>query len=295
MSDWWQPRILGRSGISTSRLGLGASYGVSERDVDRAIERGVNYLYWGSMRRDGFGRAIARAARRDRDRLCVVVQSYSRSSLALGVSLELGLRQLQIDHADVLLLGWWNRVPSRRILDRAIALRDAGKTRAIMVSCHHRPTFEKLAAEPGIDAIMVRYNASHRGAEHEVFPHVRGANRAGVVAYTATRWGALVDRALVPPEEALPRASDCYRFALTRPEVDVVLSGPANSAQLDEALAALDRGPMSADELAWMHRVGDGVKTRAANTPSRAEKGLVMRAVAIGQRLGWRLGIAPQD
>jgi len=78
--SWWQPRALGRSGISVSRLGLGSSYGLSGRDVERAVERGVNYLYWGSRRRDDFGDGIARAARRDRDKLCIVVQSYSRSA-----------------------------------------------------------------------------------------------------------------------------------------------------------------------------------------------------------------------
>src|SRR5688572_9300878 len=188
---WWTPRPLGRTGLQVSRLGLGSSYGVSGADVDRAIERGVNYLYWGSRRRDDFGKAIARAAKKDRDKLCVVVQSYSRSALALGPSLDLALRRLRLDHADVLLLGWWNHSPPERIIDRALELREAGKVRALMISCHHRPSFEGYIADPVWGAIMVRYNAAHRGAEREVFPHVAAATPApGVVAYTATRWGA---------------------------------------------------------------------------------------------------------
>jgi aryl-alcohol dehydrogenase-like predicted oxidoreductase len=292
--DLHQPRPLGRSGLTVSRLGLGSSYGVSGRDVDRAVERGVNYLYWGSRRRDDFGRAITRAARRDRERICVVVQSYSRSALALGPSLELALRQLQLDHADVLLLGWWNALPPRRILDRARALVDAGKARAVMVSCHHRPTFATLAAEPAIDAIMVRYNAAHRGAEDEVFPHLT-ATPPGVVAYTATRWGALLDPSIVPAGEPVPRASDCYRFALTSAEVDTVIAGPANAAELDEALAALDRGPLTADELAWMHRIGDAVRTMsAADAVRRRNAGALWeRVTTVAQKLGTRLGWGP--
>ena len=92
--DWWQPRVLGRTGLRVSRLGLGSSYGLAGKDVERAVERGVTYLYWGSRRRDDFGDGIRRCARRDRDRLCVVVQSYSRSALALGPSLEVALRRL---------------------------------------------------------------------------------------------------------------------------------------------------------------------------------------------------------
>jgi aryl-alcohol dehydrogenase-like predicted oxidoreductase len=262
-------RVLGRSGITTSRLGLGASYGVGERDVERAIERGVTYLYWGSMRRDGFGRAIARAAKRDRERLCVVVQSYSRVAIALDASLELGLRRLGIEYADVLLLGWWNQVPPERILDAAACLVEAGKVRHVMISCHHRPSFEKLIALPQVGAIMVRYNAAHRGAEREVFPHL-AASPPGVVAYTATRWGALLDPAMVPEGVPRPRASDCYRFCLTNPSVTMCLAGPKNRAELDEAMAALDRGPLDAGELAWMKQVGDAVHTAAGLKAARS-------------------------
>jgi aryl-alcohol dehydrogenase-like predicted oxidoreductase len=271
MTDWWQKRPLGRSGLMVSRLGLGSSYGVSGRDVDRAVERGVNYLYWGSRRDGEFGKAITRAAKKDRAGTVVVVQTYSRAAIGLRPSLELALRRLKLDHADVLLLGWWNAPPPERIIDAAPELREAGKCRALMISCHHRPTFQTFIADPVWGAIMVRYNAAHRGAEGEVFGAVAAEPRApGVVAYTATRWGGLLDPRLVPAGERLPRGSDCYRFALSRPEVDLVLSGPRDGEELDEAMAALDRGPMSDDELAWMRRVGDGVKQISAAQAARS-------------------------
>jgi len=37
------------------------------------------------------------------------------------------------------------------------------------------------------------------------------------------------------------------------------MSGPANIAQMDQALEALRQGPMTEDELAWMRRVGRAV------------------------------------
>lgn len=269
MSFGWQRRVLGRTGLQVSALGLGSSFGIGADDVEHAYDRGVNYFYWGSVPRPGFGAGVRRLARRHRDDIVVVVQSYSRSATALRLSLEVALRRLRIDHTDVLLLGWWNRVPPERILDTAMALVQAGKVGHVMVSCHHRPSFQRYIGDPCFGAIMVRYNASHPGAEDDVFPHLDAAGpRPGVVAYTATRWGDLLNPALLPPDEAPPRGSDCYRFALSNPHVDVCLAGPANRQQLDEAMVALDRGPLTADEGAWMRRVGQAVRERVSKRPT---------------------------
>jgi aryl-alcohol dehydrogenase-like predicted oxidoreductase len=46
---------------------------------------------------------------------------------------------------------------------------------------------------------------------------------------------------------------------LASPHVDVVLSGPRTAAELRENLAAVDRGPPSKDELAWMRDFGRAV------------------------------------
>ncbi len=257
--------LLGRSGVRSSVLGLGSSFGLSADDLHHAFDRGVKYYYWGSIRRPGFGKGVRELARNHRGQMTVVVQSYSRSAMLLGFSCERALKSLKLDYADFLLLGWWNQPPPRRILDAALTLRDKGRCRHLMVSCHDRKTFARYIDDPSYGAIMVRYNAAHTGAEQEVFPKLEqaGENRPGMISYTATRWGALLDAKLTPPGERTPSASDCYRFALSDPHVDMVLSGPGDREQLDEALLALERGPLSADELAWMRRVGQAVRSAA--------------------------------
>jgi aryl-alcohol dehydrogenase-like predicted oxidoreductase len=268
MSCSWEKVTLGRTGLRVSPLGLGSSFGVSQADVERAYERGVNYLYWGSIQRPAFGRAMRAIARRDRDGLVTVIQTYTRVASLMRASLEQALRRLRIEYTDLLLLGWWNAPPPRRIIDAALALQAAGKARHIMISCHDRAAFAEYLADPTYGAIMVRYNAAHPGAETEVFPAAT-PDGAGVVAYTATRWGHLVNPRYTPAGDRTPRASDCYRFALSHPTVQVCLAGPADAAQLDEAMTALDRGPMDADELAWMKRVGVAVRAAAQQAGAR--------------------------
>ncbi|MBZ5624405.1 MAG: aldo/keto reductase [Acidobacteriia bacterium] len=254
-------RTLGRTGLEVGRLGVAASYGVPASAVERAFEQGVNYLYWGSMRRSGFAEAIRHLASQ-RGRLVVVLQSYSRMGSLLGWSVERGLRALGLEYADILLLGLWNKPVPERILEASRALRERSLVRFLAVSSHNRRFVPELAANRDLDVIHFRYNAAHPGAEVDIFPRLPVVDRAGTVSYTATSWGQLLKPVKIPRGERVPTASDCYRFVLSRPEVDVCLTGPANRAQMDEALKALQRGPMDDEELAWMRRVGAAVAGR---------------------------------
>ncbi|MEO8877937.1 MAG: aldo/keto reductase [Polyangiaceae bacterium] len=258
------PRAFGSTGLKVGAIGLGSSYGVGGKDIERAYDRGVNFFLWGSRRRGGFGEGLKAVARNHRENTVIAIQSYSRVGWLMKPFVHSALTNLGTDYVDVLGLAWWNDLPSRRILDAAIALRDAGKVRNLMVSCHHRPSFERFAGERAYDGWMFRYNAAHPGAEREIFPLLADEEtaRPGTLAFTATRWGSLLDPRITPPGEKTPRASDCYRFALSHPKVDVCLAGPKNSEELDEALAALERGPLDADEMAWMRRVGKIIRDR---------------------------------
>jgi len=249
-------RILGRTGLEAGRLGMAASYGVPSHAVEQAFERGVNYLYWGSFRRGPFGQAL-RNLRPQRDRMVLVLQSYTRVAALMAPSVEIALRRLGFEYGDVLLLGFWSHSPPPRILDAARRLRERGLIRNIAISTHHRPLVSSLAGDHEVGIVHVRYNAVHTGAEREVFPLLaENGDRPGVVVFTATSWRQLLDPKRVPAGERVPTATDCYRFVLSNPAVDVCMAGPANEAQAGEALRAMELGPMTAEELAWMRRVG---------------------------------------
>lgn len=255
-----------------SRLGLGSSYPAPTRAYEEAIARGVNYLYWGSRRRDLMGAAIRGASPAVRSELVVVVQSYARFGFALTRSVESALRKLGLERAAIVLLGWFNSAPPPRVIDAAVRLQDRGLVGHVALSSHHRPLFPTLLDDPRYAVWHVRYNAVHRGAEREVFPFVAArppGERPGVVTYTTTRWGHLCDPARIPKGERTPTGTDCYRFALSAPEVDVAIAGPSTEDELRQALRALELGPMREDELAFMRRVGDHIHGKDVTTGLR--------------------------
>jgi aryl-alcohol dehydrogenase-like predicted oxidoreductase len=181
----------------------------------------------------------------------------------MRVFVERGLRGLGVDYADLLILGWFDRLPPRRILDAASELVRQGKVRFVAMSGHNRKLHGEIADradELPIDVLMFRYNAAHRGAETDIFPHLERPGRPGTIGYTATRWGHLLDPKRMPAGERPLRASECYRFVLSSGHVDVCLAGPADAEQMDEALKALDDGPLSDEELARARRIGDHVR-----------------------------------
>jgi len=253
--------VLGRSALRAGRIGLSAGYGrqLSPAMVERCFEEGINYLYWGSLRRASFGRALVNL-KPWRERVVLVLQSYSRVASLMQGSVERALRRIGYDYSDVLLLGMWNRGVPERIFDAARRTRDRGLVKHIAISSHNRRLIPRLADNRDIDILHVRYNAAHTGAETEVFPHLQqeGA-RPGVVVFTATSWAQLLGPKRAPAGERVPSATDCYRFVLSNSSVDVCMTGPRDDEQAKAALEALRLGPLNDEEIAWMRRVGKAV------------------------------------
>ena len=254
-------RILGGTGLKVGPLGVAASYGAPAEAFEAAFETGCNYFYLGSGRhRAGMRRAIRNLCLQGhRDSLVVAVQTYARFGFLAEWFFKRNLKSMGLEQADILILGWHNRWPSSGLVKRAQAIKEKGLCRFLAMSGHQRNLFPQMAATGQFDLFHVRYNAAHRGAENEIFPHFRDDNRPGMVTYTATRWGQLLNPKKMPPGDSVPAPSDCYRFVLSNPAVDVCLCGPRNLDQMRAALTALDLGPLGEEDMARMRRIGDYV------------------------------------
>jgi aryl-alcohol dehydrogenase-like predicted oxidoreductase len=196
-------------------------------------------------------------ARGKRDDLAIALVSYAHHPWLTEVMHRSSLRILGTDHADVLLLGYHDKRPPQRLIDRAVRMKEQGLVRFLGVTSHNRKLFPELAKEGIFDVFHVRYNAAHRGAEQEVFPAIDPKTGPGLVSFTATRWGKLLDPKKMPPGYAPPTAADCYRFVLSHASVDVCMAGARNLDQMRHALNVLEQGPMTQHELERMRRLGD--------------------------------------
>ncbi len=263
MSDWLAEKIkLGKTELRVGRLGLGAGYGAPAEAFEAAFDAGCNYFYWGALRNKKMTKAIRNiAAKGKRDDLVLVVQDFRRSPKGLEKSLMRGLKKVGLDYADVLLLGWHNKPPKPKVLDAAERFQRQGLFRYLGLSSHKRPLFSELVKDPRYDLFHIRYNAANRGADEDVFPHLP-EERPGNVIFNATRRMSLTKSKKIPADEKRPTAGDCYRFVLSNPYVDVVITGPSKAQQLEENLAEVSKGPMTAEELEWMRRIGDYVYGR---------------------------------
>jgi aryl-alcohol dehydrogenase-like predicted oxidoreductase len=251
---------LGRTGLRVSRIGLASGYKVPTRAVERAFaEHGINFFNW-DRRKPGMRDALRSIAREHRDEVVIAIESYDHSGLFVRRSVHGALRDLGIDRADILLLGWFNSMPSRRILDLTARLREEGKIRFLGVTGHDRAFHGRAARSPGspIDVHQVRYSAAHRGAETDVFEGLP-ADGPGIVTYTATRWGRLLEARRMPAGVGPMTAAECYRFVLTHPAVHVCLAGPRTEQEMVEGLEALSQGPLDDEEMARARRIGDHV------------------------------------
>jgi len=262
VSEWLKERIkLGQTDLHTGRLGLGSSYTLSSKAFEDAYEAGCNFFYWGAIRTPFMAKAIRRIIRREkREDVVIAVSAYIRP-FGIGWSLKRGLRRLNIDFADVFLLGLYNKYPHPRILDQAEELRQKGLFRYLGISSHNRKLLARLAADPIFDILLVRYNASHRGAEKDIFPYL-SSKKPGIIGFTATDYMQLSRSRKISKEGKRPSAGDCYRFVLSNPNIDMTVTSPWTREQMRENLKETNKGPMSREELEWMRSIGDMVYGR---------------------------------
>lgn len=134
-----------------------------------------------------------------------------------------------------------------------------GLVRYVGASFHSRQAARRSLHD--LDVLMLRYNIAHTGAEQDIVPFLEGNKEhdPGIVVFNTAHCGGLFFP--MPPQgyvrdRYIPSFADCYRFALSNSWVDLVLAGLSNRQQIDMALEALEKGPLSEQECASLRDYG---------------------------------------
>jgi predicted aldo/keto reductase-like oxidoreductase len=257
-------RPFGRTGLSVAPLGLSGSYGIDATSVERAFhELSIDYFFV-TPRMKGMVEGLRRLIKAGhRDKLVLATGANLPTGSAVRSKWQDVTQLLGTDRIDVFQVFWvrWRWYLDGRTGPELRKLRDEGKVKAIGISTHERKMAVPFAKDFDLDMLMLRYNAAHRGAEREVFSGLPEPKPA-IVTYTATRWG----RLLKPAGGLGPMtAPECYRFALSHPAVDVVLTGPGSWDELRVDAEGAALGPLPPERLAEVRKFGDAVHASATS------------------------------
>lgn len=130
-----------------------------------------------------------------------------------------------------------------RAIEHVHAMKRSGKVRYVVASTHSHAVGSGLASAAiggaaAFDALMLRYNMSHRNAAEAISLPKARENGIPVLAFTTTRWNRLQSD---PPfaTEYCPNTADCIKFGLQNEQIEVVLHSARDENELDEALLPL--------------------------------------------------------
>lgn len=258
-----QKTILGKTGLEVTRLGIGAGYGLSATNVSYAFDKGINFFFWAPFLLGYIpvSRNLKKILPGYRDKIVFATATYFWSlPNSFERILHRHLKWSGTDYIDIFFLGMMRKIPDQRKLEELLRLKEKGIFRFLGVSTHKRKLGEEIMRKLPMDVLMIRYNMAHRGAEQEVFPFLPEKDRPGIIGFNATKHKSLLRKPRGwKADKPIPTAGDCYRFVLSNPSVDMVLSGPGSTQHIDQAIEAVEKGAISKDELKWVREFGDFV------------------------------------
>jgi aryl-alcohol dehydrogenase-like predicted oxidoreductase len=257
-------RLTALDGTATSRLGLAAGPKQDRQCVRRAFAGGINYFFFYGPGHTSFIEELMALLRRQREQIIVATGSGSRRIEGLRAARRKLTALLAIELIDIFFIEYVHpgdnldgMFGTNGALDELRQWKEGGLIRFVGATAHDRSLARRLAGDPRVDVLMHRFNMAHRKAAREVFPAATRA-RTPIVAFTATRWGTLLEPHADWPGLP-PTAPDCYRYCLAQPSVHVVLTAPRSLAELEQNLDVLDSPTMSKSKRDQWQRFGDWV------------------------------------
>ena len=258
--------ILGRTGLSVTRLGIGGAYCETPDGYRAALDCGVNYLDTARGYRDGEDeRVVGQAIAGRRDEIILATKSGKRDAAGARQELETSLGLLGTDHVDIWQIHGLGTQAGREqalgpggAVEAAIRAREQGLARFIGVTGHDWAILSEAVATGAFDTVLCWYNCAMKEPEETLFPQTI-AQKTGVVIMSATRADKLLSA------DNVPAAEDFYRYVLSHPAVNLTLMGLRDVDRFRRVARALEeRATLSPEERQKLEAYG--ARMRAAGT-----------------------------
>ena len=221
-----------------------------------------------------------------------------RSRACLMASIDESLRLLHRDHIDLLMVhepdrpgqyGWWTdwQQVEGPVLDLLLELREQGVISNIGIGGTTAYEMAHLIRSGKFDVVLTAFNYSllWREAEIEVLPAARqqgmgvilgsplqqGAlaecfreqvDDPGVCWLSPSRRAQLVKLYELVDQTAMPLPEMALRFVISNDDVDTVLMGARSDAEVEQNVAAVEKGPLPPDLLARLDEIAATVPFR---------------------------------
>ena len=247
-------RILGRTGLKVTTVGMGCMITSDPSVITRAADLGINYFDTARGYSHGNNeRMVAAALGARRKDVIISTKSQALNDKVLQQDLETSLRELNTDYIDI----WYLHAKSspEEIPDEMIEVQQQakkqGKVRFIGVSTHSgQPQLLPWMAKKGVfDVVLTGYNFS-MGADMNEAIETAAQSGLGVVAMKVMAGGL---HRLKPSDPAYKKLSQegamfaALKWVISKPNIATTIPSITDMDQLDENLKAMSN-PLSAGE-----------------------------------------------
>lgn len=252
-------RILGKTGLSISRLGFG---GIPIQKIDaegtkalirELISEGVNFIdtargYTVSEEYLGF------ALEGVRDSFVLATKSMARTKEAMQKDIDISLKNLRTDYIDL----YQVHNPGAKDVEQVMApggalealyeAKKAGKIGHIGITLHSVDLFKQALDLPWVETIMFPYNIVETQGE-ELIAQCADKN-IGFICMKPLAGGAIDD------------AVTAMRFVVSNPAVTTVIPGMADAAEISQNVSATaDTSPLNDEEQKKVANIKDFLGT----------------------------------
>ena len=253
-------RILGKTGLRVSRLGLGGipiqriDAEGTKKLVSKMAELGVNYIDTArgyTVSEEYLGYALEGI----RDKFVLATKGRATSREDMKADIEKSLRNLRTDYIDL----YQFHNPSAQALDEILApggalegaleAKEAGKIGHIGITTHSVAIFARALELPWVETIMFPYNIVENQAQELI--EKCGEKNIGFICMKPLAGGAIEDGRLA------------LRYIAANEHVTEIIPGMAEPRELEENLSGIsDTSPLTEEEKAAMQHIRDSLGTQ---------------------------------